>query len=315
MREMMTEEELSQFPRAGRTRNSTWQYHKDLGYGNHLERYGEVTDIETYCKYAQIVNYDQYRSFMEGWASRMWEWYTGILLWKTQNPWTALRGQMYDWFLDVNASLYGIKQGCEPLHAQYNLVSKQVEIVNTALGSHNLIIKAQLFNRQGEIFWEKETVSPVAPNSVVRLFNLPVPEKTEGVYFLRLALLEKGKEVSRHIYWLTTVENDYTTLSQLPVSKPETNLTLQKQAGVYKGIISLKAKDRISFFNRIKVFDKHAGNRILPVHYSDNYVTLMPGDQQEIELEFTSSLSEGQIEIVIDSWTSERISLTGCDCE
>ena len=86
MRAIMTEEELSRVPQSGRVFNQTWRYHRDLGYGNHLERYGQVTDIESYCKYAQIVNYDQYRSFMEGWASKMWEWYTGILIWKTQNP-------------------------------------------------------------------------------------------------------------------------------------------------------------------------------------------------------------------------------------
>ena len=311
MREIMTDEELSQFPRTttSRTRNTTWQYHKDLGYGDHLERYGEVNDIETYCKYAQIENYAQYRSFMEGWASHLWEWYTGILIWKTQNPWTALRGQMYDWFLDVNASLYGAKQGCEPLHAQYNLVSKQVELVNTALGSHNPIVKAQLFGRQGENLWEKESSSAVAPNSVVRLFDIPVPEKAEGVYFLRLSLMEDGKEVSRHIYWLTTCEKDYTTLTQLPDYKPETTLSLQNKDGVYKGIITLKAKDKISFFNRIKVFDKNTGKRILPVHYSDNYITLMPGDTQKIKMEFASSLPAGQIEVVVDSWTFKRAKL------
>jgi len=47
---MMTEQDLAGFPRKGFTRNYTWRYHKDLGYGDHLERYGEVKDIETYCK-------------------------------------------------------------------------------------------------------------------------------------------------------------------------------------------------------------------------------------------------------------------------
>ena len=131
MREMMTEQDLAGFPRKGFTRNYTWRYHKDLGYGDHLERYGEVKDIETYCKYAQVVNYDQYRSFMEGWASHMWDWYTGILIWKTQNPWTSLRGQMYDWSLDVNASLYGTRKGCEPLHAYYNPVTRKAGLLNT----------------------------------------------------------------------------------------------------------------------------------------------------------------------------------------
>ena len=108
-----------------------------------MERYGEVKDIETYCKYAQVVNYDQYRSFMEGWGSHLWDWYTGILIWKTQNPWTSLRGQMYDWFLDVNASLYGTRKGCEPLHPFYNPVTRQVELLNTSLSDYPDLIVNQ----------------------------------------------------------------------------------------------------------------------------------------------------------------------------
>ena len=46
------------------------------------------------------------------------------------------------------------------------------------------------------------------------------------------------------------------------------------------------------------------GKRILPVHYSDNYITLMPGDEQEITVQFRSKLSEEQIQVVIESWTS-----------
>ena len=306
LREMMTERELAAFPRRGGRTSTTWQYHKDLGYGNHLERYGEVTDIETYVKYVQVVNYDQYRSFMEGWASHIWEWYTGILIWKTQNPWTSLRGQMYDWYLDVNATLYGTRKGCEPLHPQYNIVSKQVELVNTALGKHNVVVKAQIFQLSGRVVWEKETPVSIGANQVERLFEVPTPSEVDGAYFLKLTLLDSGKELTNNIYWLTTKEKDYTSLSQLPKTTPAVNISLNKQQDSYTGTVSLTAKEHISFFNRIKVFDKRSGQRILPVHYSDNYFTLMPGDQQTVTLEFTSSLPKEQIEIRIESWTEEK---------
>ena len=311
MREMMTEEELSRPPRPGsRTVNQAWRYHKDLGYGNHLERYGNVTDIESYSKYAQIVNYDQYRSFMEGWASNMWEWYTGILIWKTQNPWTSLRGQMYDWFLDVNASLYGTRKGCEPLHPQYNIVSKQVELVNTALGKHSVTVEAQLFNIKGEVIWNNKEDITISPNQVLRMFNVPAPNGVEGVYFLKLSLSESGKKVTDNIYWLTTVEKNYTSLANLPGVKPDVKVTMNKNNNVYHGKVVIKTGNNISFFNRIKVFDKNTGKRILPVHYSDNYITLMPGEEREISLEFASELPKGQIDLVIESWTDERRSFT-----
>ncbi|MDR2919481.1 MAG: beta-glycosidase [Tannerella sp.] len=306
MREMMTEEELAELPQAGRATNYTWRYHKDLGYRDHLERYGEVKDIETYCKYAQVVNYDQYRTFMEGWASHMWEWYTGILIWKTQNPWTSLRGQMYDWFLDVNASLYGTRKGCEPLHPQYNIITKKVELVNTALGNHNVTVKALLYDLNGKEIWNSELQTPIAANQVLQLFDIPAPQGVTGTYFLKLVLLESGKEVTDNIYWLTTIDKNYTSLANLPKAVSDVQIAINKKENVYQGKVALKADKNISFFNRIKVFDKKTGKRILPVHYSDNYITLMPGDKREIEVEFTSGLPKDQIEIVIESWTADR---------
>ena len=301
MREMMTEQDLAGFPRKGFTRNYTWRYHKDLGYGDHLERYGEVKDIETYCKYAQVVNYDQYRSFMEGWASHMWDWYTGILIWKTQNPWTSLRGQMYDWSLDVNASLYGTRKGCEPLHAYYNPVTRKAGLLNTTLKDYtDLSIVARIYNLEGKLLWEKETRASAKANTVQELLDIPVPEGLKGAYFLRLAL---NADVP-NIYWLTTEPKDYTSLSQLPKSRPDIKTDIKKEGSNFVGTVRLSADSQISFFNRIKVFDRETGKRILPVHYSDNYITLMPGDQQEISLEFPANLPEERIQIVVDSYNS-----------
>ena len=301
MREMMTEQDLAGFPRKGLTRNYTWRYHKDLGYGDHLERYGEVKDIETYCKYAQVVNYDQYRSFMEGWASHMWDWYTGILIWKTQNPWTSLRGQMYDWSLDVNASLYGTRKGCEPLHAYYNPVTRKAGLLNTTLKDYtDLSIIARIYNLEGKLLWEKETRANSKANTVQELLDIPVPEGIQGAYFLRLAL---NADVP-NIYWLTTEPKDYTSLSQLPKSRPDIKTDIKKEGSNFVGTVRLSADSQISFFNRIKVFDRETGKRILPVHYSDNYITLMPADQQEISLEFPANLPEERIQIVVDSYNS-----------
>jgi hypothetical protein len=303
MREMMTGKELSRLPH-GRHVDNVWLYHRDLGYGDHLERYGEVKTIEDYCKYAQTVNYDQYRSFMEGWASHLWEWYTGILIWKTQNPWTSLRGQMYDWFLDVNASFYGVKKGCETLHPQYNIVTRKVELVNTSLTRHDdLTLKAQLYKSDGSIVFEKQETVTSKSNTVKRMFDIPKPDGVEGVYFLKLTLFDGDKLLTDNIYWLTTIPNDYTGLTSLPRAGATIKTSLQQTGKNCTATVEIFSRNNISFFNRIKVFDKNTGKRILPVHYSDNYVTLMPGDSKKIHLEFVSSLPKEQIEIIVESWT------------
>ncbi|MCK7555453.1 hypothetical protein MKQ70_10730 [Chitinophaga sedimenti] len=82
----------------GKPLDSVWQYHKYIGYDEHLQPYGKVKDLEDWATKAQLVNYDQYRALMEGFSAHMWDWYTGVIIWKTQNPWTAMRGQMYDYY-------------------------------------------------------------------------------------------------------------------------------------------------------------------------------------------------------------------------
>jgi mannosylglycoprotein endo-beta-mannosidase len=77
---------------------------------------------------AQLVNYVQYRALLESWNARMWKRYTGMLIWKTQNPWPGLRGQLYDCQLDQTAGFFGVKAACEPVHVQLNLVTRNVEV-------------------------------------------------------------------------------------------------------------------------------------------------------------------------------------------
>ena len=66
------------------------------------------------------------RALLEGWASFMWQRFSGVLLWKTQNPWAGLRGQLYDWLLAPTGGYYGVMLACEPIHVQLNLHTSQV---------------------------------------------------------------------------------------------------------------------------------------------------------------------------------------------
>jgi mannosylglycoprotein endo-beta-mannosidase len=77
---------------------------------------------------AQLANFIQYRALLEGWTSRMWSKYTGVLIWKTQNPWTGLRGQFYDHLHDQTAGFYGCRCAAEPIHVQLNLATYFIEV-------------------------------------------------------------------------------------------------------------------------------------------------------------------------------------------
>ncbi len=77
--------------------NAAWDHHKYLPFldasgSNHVATYGLPRTLEEFCARAQMASYAQYRALLEGWASRMWSKYSGVLVWKTQSPWPGLRG-------------------------------------------------------------------------------------------------------------------------------------------------------------------------------------------------------------------------------
>ena len=121
--------------------SAAYAHHCYMSYGdpgnnvvNQIAIYATPTNLEDYCTQAQMANFVQYRALVEGLSSRMWAQHTGFLIWKTQNPWFGLRGQMYDWLLEPNAALYGIRCATEPVHVQLcPRGGGQVQVVNASL--------------------------------------------------------------------------------------------------------------------------------------------------------------------------------------
>ena len=58
---------------------------------------GGVRDAAEWCARAQLAQHAQYRALFEGFLSRLGDTYTAVVLWKSQSPWPALRGFLYDW--------------------------------------------------------------------------------------------------------------------------------------------------------------------------------------------------------------------------
>ncbi|KAF6174361.1 hypothetical protein GIB67_027832 [Kingdonia uniflora] len=65
-------------------------------------------DLDDLCEKEHLVNYIQYRALLKGWTSWMWTKCTGILIWKTQNPWTGLRGGDGVNFVETNGTDSGV---------------------------------------------------------------------------------------------------------------------------------------------------------------------------------------------------------------
>ena len=168
----LPKENLERFPKDGEV-DSVWKYHKYIGYENFLRPYGEPSSTRDFAEKVQLVNYDQYRGLAEGFTSHMWDWYTGFVIWKTQNPWTALRGQMYDYYLDPNACLYGLRKGSGSLHVMFNAADSMVMIANNGFKMvRDLMLEVKLYDMQGREKLITMVFNEIGPTAVRKYFSI-----------------------------------------------------------------------------------------------------------------------------------------------
>ncbi len=308
MRKMMKPEHL--YPPRNDRPNRVWRYHKYIGYGDHIERFGEIKGIEDFCRKAQVVNYEQYRALQEGFNAGMWDAYTGMLVWKSQNPWTSLRGQFYDVFLDQTGGFYGYMHGAKPLHVQLNLNDTSVCIVNqTAFDARNLLVEARLYDLQGREINQQQWNLSVASNTCRNAGLLDKKKKPDGLFFVRLLLKDSdGKEVDENLYWLTSQKTDMQDLEKLPPASLELQITENPDGN--KEIVMQNAGNETAFFTRLKVKNTTTGNLELPVFFEDNYITLFPGEQKTIKMDLSHLPSETKIHHLVveaEAWNSPLV--------
>ncbi|WP_316754636.1 glycoside hydrolase family 2 protein [Pedobacter aquatilis] len=287
--------------------DSVWDYHKYIGYDEHINPYGKAKDVKDFAMKAQLVNYDQYRALMEGFSNKMWDWYTGSIIWKTQNPWTALRGQMYDYYLDPNACLYGLRKGSEPLHVMMNPIDSMVTVVNNGFTTRdNLLVQAKAYDMDGKEYFYSQVFNSIGPSSVRRYFPLNdfliKLDKKEGV-FVSLKILNEAQDVlSENLYWLPGKDGKYSGLQKIKAVVPIIEAT-EKRKGQIAVTLSNAKDNPVAFFNRIALVDAVSGKRILPAFYSDNYISVLPGESKTITVDYSGSQKTA---VEVYGWNVER---------
>jgi mannosylglycoprotein endo-beta-mannosidase len=296
-----------QYSANGKTKtDSVWEYHKYIGYDAAIDPYGKAKDAKDFATKAQLVNYDQYRGLMEGFSSHMWSWYTGTIIWKTQNPWTAMRGQMYDYYLDPNACLYGLHNGSEPLHAMYNPVTGMVSVINNGFETkRDLMLAVSTIDMGGRDSLLTQLFVEAQPSSVKAFLPMkPAVDqlaKDKGV-FLCLQILDKNKnKLSENIYWIADEHGVYSGLKDMQQAKLST--TARKSAeGKIEVTLSNATKAPLAFFNRLSLVDPATHKRILPVFYSDNYISVLPGDHKKVVLDYQPQAGQPMPLVSISGW-------------
>ncbi|MCO5581965.1 hypothetical protein L7F22_035854 [Adiantum nelumboides] len=350
--------------------NPTWQYHKYIAYSDpgkvhdQIVSYGKPKDLDGFCEKAQLVNYVQYRALMEGWTSRMWTKYTGVLIWKNQNPWTGLRGQFYDHLHDQTGGFFGVRSACEPIHIQLNLDTYYVEAINTtSVSLEDVSVDATVWGLDGSMLYhQSQHTITVSLKKTLPVFEVSYASsnKDQPVYFVLLKLFSSSGQtlLSRNFYWLHLPGGSFKALEafrsqkvplrlgmkstltgkncQLQVAVENPSQQISRKALVNQGRkeaqhtsissclwsricpcftskvsklfpeqnLNRDLKAKVAFWLQLSVVHMNeAGHevRILPVSYSQNYFSLVPGERMDIAVSFE----------VPDGVTSPYLKLSG----
>lgn len=295
--------------------DSVWEYHKYIGYKQYIAPYGPVKDVRDFARKAQLVNYEQYRALAQGFSAHMWDWYTGYIIWKTQNPWTALRGQMYDYYLEQNACFYGLRSGAAALQAMYNPVSGRIVLVNQhAFQYKALTVAVTAFDMQGHAFpliGETVDIKSHGVDSLRSIKDTLNKLRAGDGCFLRIQTYREDAAGRRglngdDLYWLPDAQGQYSGLQSLAPSK----ITLQV-AGFEPGRLFLNlhnaADGPVSFFNKVTLLHPVTKERLLPVYAWQNYVSVVPGAVRHLSFEWDDKTIVPVVEV--EGWNTPTIRL------
>ena len=293
--------------------NTVWNHHffgkeaSNAGPADYVksvnERYGQSKGLEEFCEKAQLINLEDMKGMYEAWNDKMWSDAAGLLIWMSHPAYPSFVWQTYDYYYDPTGCYWGAKSACEPQHIQWNCENNSVKVINvTGMPLQNAIAEAHVYTMAGEELTSlaQKSVVNVAASNRTEAFVLPLSdEDRSSMQFIRLSLkAHDGTLLSENFYWRNaTGKMDYTALNDLPACK--VTCTMDEVNDGKCELTLHNASSTIAFANRVRLVNSKTGDRILPAIFSDNYVSLLPGESRTLTVEVNPSQLDGGFKVLL----------------
>jgi exo-1,4-beta-D-glucosaminidase len=291
------------------------------------KRYGAPTSLDDFERKAQAMCYDNQRSMYEAYGRNKYV-STGVIQWMLNNAWPSLIWHLYDYYLVPAGGYFGTQKAQEIVHVQYDYDTDSVSVVN---GKYEDLkgykVSAKLYNMDAKEAGSQEATIDLTADAATKAFDLPKPSNLSTTYFLKLMLLDaSGTLVSDNFYWLSTKPDtldwkhkkdtvytpqkdfaDLTGLNSLPDVKLE--VAAQSIQSGDSAMIHLRVKNpsaSVAFSVHVRAAKGPNGDDLVPILWSDNYFSLLPGEEKSITASFApSDLSGTQPSLTLDAYNSQ----------
>ncbi|HLW23326.1 MAG TPA: hypothetical protein VKT22_03070 [Steroidobacteraceae bacterium] len=277
-------------------------------------RYGPPKSLADYVAKSQLDNYENARAQFEAFNAHMStpKPSTGVIYWMLNNAWPSLYWHLYDYFLNPAGAYFGAKMANEPLHIQYSYDTRAIMLVNhTLTRERGLRAVIRVRNLDGSIAYERRLKDlEMGANRAQQISMLPALDGLSRTYFLELELASAvGKSISRNVYWLSTQTDeldwahsnwyltpvsryaDLTLLQSLPAATSEVRATIRREGAEDIASVTLTvppSSKTVALFQHVSVKRPEGGDPLLPILWSDNDVTLWPGESITLTARFAT---------------------------
>ena len=290
-------------------------------------RYGAPRSLDDYVAKAQLDNYDNARAQFEAFNAHMTAASpaTGVIYWMLNNAWPSLHWHLYDYFLNPAGAYFGARLANEPVHIQYSYDSGAIMVVNHTLARESkLQAVVRVRTLDGRVAYERSLRGiDLAGNTVRQLMVLPALDGLSRTYFVELELgSADGRGISRNVYWLSTRTDeldwehsnwyltpvtryaDLTALQSLPAATSGVRATTRQEGTETVATITItvpNSSPAVALFQHVSISEPGSGKRVLPILWSDNDVTLWPGESLTITARFATSAAPTPL-VEVSGW-------------
>ncbi len=303
-------------------------------------RYGRVANLADFVRKAQMMNYEAYRAMYEGRNAYLFRPDTGIITWMSNPAQPSFVWQLYAYDLEPNASLFAVKEAAEPVHIQMDEANDELQVINNLPvaiegdTAHVTVWGLSYWSDSAQAMVQKDIPVSGPADTAIDLGGVPMPRYVPSVYFVDLQLKDaQGKVVSRNLYWKPSpaAGQDLTRMDWMPPEKLTAAITRQDANGRLGLDVTLTNPGRnMALLAHVQLRRLSAGAevtaagledqalgapRVLPVFYSDNYVSLAPGESRTIHIDAAlSDLQGGEPVVVVDGWNVDVDPVVNADC-
>jgi hypothetical protein len=279
--------------------SDTWAYHDWHQSGNgavqpymvHMEtEFGAPTSLEDFERKAQMLDYVGHRAIFEGFAAHLWQPNSARMIWMTQPSWPSMEWNFLSWDYDTQSSFYGTEKACEPVHAQLNLSDGSVDLIN--LGeARTFKVRTLVEGLDGKTLSDNSNQVMAAADDRTPVAKPDLATLAGGhAIFVELAVSDAaGAPVSDNFYWWAADEASFRELNSLPPATLSASAASAAANGERTVTVRIKnTGSAAALMIKLTLTDSATGQRILPAYYSDNYVSLLPGEERTVTVAFAA---------------------------